>query len=542
MTTSTDADGFAHVEGGGESLDRRDLLVIAVVLLLAVAVRIVFSRGIFSPDETNYLRNAAAWLADRFVLKDALFLHDTRPLMFVPVAWSFAAWGVSEMTALMWPFMASVGVVVGVYLTSRRLLGREAAGYAALCAAFFPLLAQESTRLLPGVVMNLLTALCVLFFVISEQARRRRWLWLAASGAAYGAIQSAGELGIVLGLLFLAAVIMWRRYSLWSYWPAVAGFLGVTLLIALYYWAETGTPLFKIELSKNVYEQVRTVAPHQPLYYSRLLLKPLAGGGGVFYLAGIGCLAALFDRRRAALFIALWIAMTFALLEFGSISLTEYRPLSKEVRYFSVVSVPMVILAGYGVLWIRRVATRWQRGGGGVFSTGIVVAVFVLVALTSIITLHSQRERVRDQRTNLVKLRDHVRRYEGRPIYVTHWLWNTKVGYFMRFEEEYLPSGYDPYHAVHLESADSTSMNRYVQTLKPGEPMGPGLLVHDERLFEISQGETESWSIGRGEIPEVLARIPSEWRLVDRVTISERFVLALYDIPEGAVWPADGEH
>jgi hypothetical protein len=534
-------DKTARTTEGRGTLDRRDLALIVMGVLLAAGVRLVFSGGIFSPDEMNYLRDAALWWTGRFELKNALFLHDTRPLMFVPVAWSFAGLGVSEAAALLWPFLASLAVVVLVYLTARRLFGRETASYSILCAVFFPLLVQEATRLLPGVVMNLLIAVCALCFVISEQAEKQRWMWLTASGMAYAAIQAAGELGVVLVCFFLAAVISWRRYSLWTYWPAVAGFAAVAGLSAVYFWVETGDPLFKLGLSKTVMAQVKAVSPHQPLYYTKVILAPLSGNGGVFYLAGIGCVAGLLAKRREALFVSLWIAVTWALLEFGSVSLSEYRQLSKEVRYFSVVSVPFVILAGYGVARIRHIVGRRRSGGDRAVSSGAVVAVFILVAIVSVWTLKTQRNGMGEQRANLRTMREDVRRYEGKPIYVTHWFWNTAVGYFMRFEEEYFPSGYDPYHAVHLESADSTSMNRYVQTLEPGESMAPGLLLHDERLFQVSQGEREAWSVGVGEIPGVLAHIPPEWRLVKRLAFDRKYLVALYEIPEGATWPAGGQ-
>jgi len=520
---------------GVARLDCRDVLWIALAVVVAAAVRFAFYGGMSSPDELNTLRNGAQWWTGRFELKDALFIHDTRPMMFVPVGWSFAAFGVSEATALLWPFVASLVVVFLVFLIARRLFGRATAVYAVLCAAFFPLLVFEATRLLPGVVMNVLIALCALFFVVSEETERRRRVWLAASGAAYGAIQTAGELGIVLGLLFVAAVIVWRKHGLWSYWPAVAGFGAVTAVFLLYQWAETGNPLFKWDLSRYVYAQLKAVSPHQPLYYTKLMLAPFAGGGGVFYLAGVGGLAALLGKRRDALFLALWMALTWAYLDFGSLSLTEYRPLSKEVRYFSVVSVPAVILAGYAIAWLRGAAgARFGKRAGG----AAVAALCTLVALVSIRTLHVERAPLRAQQAKIRIVRDQVRRYQGKPVYVTHWFWNTEIGFFMRFEKDYFPSGYDPYHAVRLASADTASLNRYVQTLEPGKPIGPGLLLHDERLFAASQGESESWSVGRGEIPAVLARIPAEWRLIERVNLSDRYAAALYEVPEGALWPA----
>jgi 4-amino-4-deoxy-L-arabinose transferase-like glycosyltransferase len=511
--------------------------VIACAVLLAAAVRVAFFYGIFSPDEMNTLRNAGAWWTGRFELKDALFLHDTRPLMFVPVAWSFGAFGVSEGTAVLWPFLASLGVVACVYAIARRLLGRETAAYAAFISVFFPLLAREGTRLLPGAVMNLCTALCVLGYVVSEDAEKRRGMWLFLSGVAYGAIQAAGELGVVLGLFFVAAVLVWRRYGFWSYWPVVAGVLGVTAVIMFYHWIETGNPLFKFELSRQVYALVRSEAPHQPLFYTRVMLSPLAGGGGVFYVAGLGGVAALFQRRRGALLAALWFMLTWLLLEFGSVSLSDYQQLSKEARYFSVVSIPTVLLAGCGMAWLRGAAGRFSRGRSRGLAGGAAVLVGVLVVVGSIWTLQWQKNEFAERRANLRKLRDHVRRYEGRTIYVTHWLWNTGVGFFMRFQDDYFPSGYDPTHALNPETVNRMSKNRYVQTLEPGEPMGPGLLLHDERLFDASRGATGSLVVEVGDIPEALARVAATWRLVERIGVGDRYVVALYDVPDGSTWP-----
>lgn len=531
-------------ETGAGKLESRDILIIVLAVALAAVVRVVFYRGFFSPDETNYLRHAAEWWTGRYELEHALFLHETRPLMFAPVAWFFAAFGVSEVTALLWPFTASMLVVILVYLTARLLFGRTTALYTAFCSAFFPLLVMESTRLLPGAIMNLLFALCALCLVVAERTDRRRWFWLLLSGMFYAAIQIAGELGIVLCLAYLAAVIVWRRHSVWSYWPAIAGFALVTAGVVVYHWIETGNPLFKIELSQRIVQQVKAVAPHQPLYYTRMLLAPFSGNGGVFYIAGIGLLVAVFRKNRGALFVGLWFALTWVLLEFGSISLTEYRQLSKEVRYFSVVSIPIVILAGYGMAAIGRFvngwgAGRWNATLGRRLSVAAVAMVAFLVVTTSAWTLQMQKNARHEQRTSLIELRDHLRANEGNPVYITHWLWNTEAGFFMRFAEDYFPTGYDPYHAVHIASADSTSLNRYVQTLKPGEPMRAGLLMHDERLFAVSQGEVDSWSIQPGEIPEALANIPADWRLVGRFPVSHKYVVALYEIPEGAVWFAD---
>jgi hypothetical protein len=236
---------------------------------------------------------------------------------------------------------------------------------------------------------------------------------------------------------------------------------------------------------------------------------------------------------------ALWIVITWAVLEFGSVSLSDYRQLSKDVRYLSVVSVPTVILAGWGIAWIRQAVKRRYPERDLAPSVGAVALGSVLVAAMSLWTLQLEKERIRPEREVLRKIREQVRRYEGKPIYVTHCRWNTQVGYFMRFERAYCPSGYDPFHAVNLDKADPKSLNRYVQTLEPGEIIGPGLLIQDEILFQGSQGERYVRAVGRGEIPKLLAHIPPDWRLIERVADSaHRYDVNLYGIPDGATWPA----
>jgi hypothetical protein len=107
----------------------------------------------------------------------------------------------------------------------------------------------------------------------------------------------------------------------------------------------------------------------------------------------------------------------------------------------------------------------------------------------------------------------------------------------MEFDDDYFPSGYDPYHAVNIESADSLSMNRYVQTLADGDRFGPGLLIHDEKLLEASMGRTTMGSVGKGEIPEILGEVTRAWSPIIRVHWTSSYLPVLYDLPEGGRWP-----
>jgi len=519
----------AERDGTGiQPIGRRDAAIVAAILLAAAALRIVFFQGLFSIDDFNYARYAAEVWKGRYELQGVLYWHGVRPFVFVPVAWSFSIFGVSEAAAVLWPLLASLATVLLVFSTGRMLHGRRTGLYAAAAAAFLPMLVEEATWLKPGAVINLLAALSAYCYIRSEHAGRSRWIYLSLSGALFAAMPWTGELGFVLACFFPLALLLYRRYRVSSYWPLAAGFAAVICAGLLYQLAATGDPLFNLTVGGAILS--REPAPLRPLFFLRLLVKPLASHGGALYLALPGAAAALVHRRKGALLVTAWLVATWLVIEYGSSSLAEYRPLFKMHRYVNIVAVPGALLAGMGLEEIYR----WtKRLGSGIGRAGTVI-VLLLLALSfssALSCLDRSVRATRIHRAPLHAVRDIVRSYRGGTIYVTHWLWNTRVGFFMEFEDEYFPSGYDPYHAVRLETADPGSRNRYVQTV--AGDLGPGLLVNDERLLELSLGPRRTGLVGPGEIPESLIDPPGSWLLIGRYEIDGNSRAALYDIPGG---------
>jgi 4-amino-4-deoxy-L-arabinose transferase-like glycosyltransferase len=514
----------------------REISFLAAAVVLALLLRLVFFRGALSIDDFNYLRHAAELWKGRFELSQVLYLHGTRGLVFVPISWLFGLLGPSEAAAVVWPLIASIATMGFVYSIGRMLLGREGAVYAAILSVFLPMFVDEATRILPGAIMNLVIAVCVYTFLLSERAvNGRRW-WLLASGIVYGAMPLTGELGLLSGCFYPLAVLFFGRHRFWSYWPVAAGFVVMIAVGVFYQWLETGDPMFKVAISRNILQtEVHSI---RPFYYLELLVRPFAAHGGVLYLAGAGALFAARRHDRRALFLVAWFVATWLLIEYISSSLTEYRPLYKYARYASILAIPGVLLSGFGLTAIRGWIGDWGKHRGRRYWGGAAVALLLVVFFaTSMHTLTSTGAWARERRAQLDHVSEYVRSAEGSTIYVTHWLWNTRIGFFMGFEDDYFPSGYHPYHAVWLETADANSKNRYVQTLAPGENMAPGLLIHDETLFEASRGIRKDYSLERGEIPEVLAEVPQDWRLLDRLMVG-RNALAVFEIPPGARWPS----
>jgi len=509
-------------------IERREAAAVAAILLAAAALRVIFFQGLFSIDDFNYARYAAEVWKGRYELQGVLYWHGARPLVFVPVAWAFSILGVSEASAVLWPLLASLVTVFLVFSTGRMLHGRRTGLYAAAAAAFLPMLVEESTWLKPGAVINLLIALSAYCYIRSEHAGGRRWIYLSLSGALFAAMPWTGELGFSFACFFPIALLLYRRHRVASYWPLAAGFAAVICAGLLYQLSATGDPLFNLTVGGTILS--REPAPFRPLFFLRLLVRPLASHGGVLYLALPGAVAAVVYRRRGALLVTAWFVATWLVIEHGSSSFAEYRPLFKMHRYVNVVAFPGAMLAGTG---LSEIEGWMKRLGNGIGRAGTVLALSLLALSfgSALICLERDVRVTRIHRAPLHAVRDVVRSYRGGTIYVTHWLWNTRVGFFMGFDDEYFPSGYDPYHAVRLESTDVESRNRYVQTTDGG--LGTGLLVNDERLLELSMGSRKTGLVGPGEIPEYLIDPPGWWRLIGRWDIDENSRAALYDIPAG---------
>lgn len=509
------------------SLGWRDALGLLALVAVALLVRATHFRGVYAIDDFNYLRHAAEIADGRFHLEDVLYWHGMRPFVFVPVAWAFRLFGVSEVSGAAWPLVASLLTVAVTSLIAWDLHGRKAAFFAGASMAFLPLSVVEATRVMPSEIMNLLIALSAFAFVRSEVVRRNRIVWLLLSGAMFAMIPWAGHLGLLFGAFFPVSILLLRRHPLLSYWPLAAGAIGATLVLTVVQVVTTGNPLANLDVAQKVLT-TEQATPKQ-LFYLKLLIRPLASHGGVLALSVVGALAALVRRQRGVLLALGWFLTTYLLLEFGSSSLTEYRTLFKQDRYLSMIVVPLALLAGAGFAELEVLLRRVMKRRVLVWSAMALLC--ALVAWGCLRTLSILGEWPRQTRKDLHAIRDIVRSHEGETIYVMHWLWNTRVGFYLGYESPYIPSGYAPYQAVLLDRANRHSLNRYVQTLEPGEPMAKGILLIDEYLLEMSLQRIIGL-VGPGEVPTTLLHPPAAWQLIDRIQ-----TIAVYAIPDGYPWP-----
>ena len=507
-------------------------MLLGTILIIALAIRALFFSGVFATDDFNYLRHAAQIWKGHFDLESIQFYHGTRFLIFVPISFFFALFGVSEITAVLWPLTASLCTIALIFRIGCILHSREAGLYAALLAAALPIMVKEATWIVPGTIIGLVSAVSILLFIQASEASKKRWPRFFLSGAVFALMPYAGQLGFALAVFFPLAFLFYKRRPILSYWPFIAGIAAVLSAGALFQWLQTGNPLAGMTVTQNILST--EIHPFRPFYYIKLLVRPIYSQGGLIYLVLIGIITAFFSRKRGIILAASWFVTTWLVIEFASSSLAEYRPLFKMGRYIIVLTIPAVLLSGMGIAELHGLASRikpvWRFSLGGSLIPALVLAAFFG---SSIYYLQKFGLRKREQREKIRIVGEYVRKWEGKTIYVTHWLWNTRVGFFMGYSENYFPHGYDPYHAVNLETANATSKNRYIQTLLTGEKLKPGLLLFDEYLFEVSAGEKESNMLRAGEIPSLPRELPEAWNLIEVVNMGDGKHLKLYEITGG---------
>lgn len=369
--------------GGGLALP----WAVAVLLVVAVAaaLRIVPAVEWEGGDAENYA--CIAWrLAEggRVVGEYAGPPHEPgetmgprafaiRPAVTVPASWLLRVLPPEPWVFAAVPLALGLSEVVLAMLFGRRLWGPRAGFLAGLLVACLPLAVAEARALRADLPAGVLLGWGVfsLWIASSAPTRRGRIGLGVAAGVLLGLSWLAKETVVlaVPALAALAAIAIRREGR--PAWPALlaCGLAGIAVLGAesATYAAKVGDPLFRFhELARN-FEQCRenffyTDSPahgwpeggYAEAVATRLAIagpKQLLFARPTLGIGFLGLLAGLVLRRRdaAAGAILAWLGLLIVAFNFGSTSLSEYRPVVPASTYFYPVLLPACLLCGAAV-------------------------------------------------------------------------------------------------------------------------------------------------------------------------------------------------
>ncbi len=302
----------------------------APLLLFLVASALILGtlglRPLYKADESRYAeisREMVAsgdWITPR--VNDYRYFEKP-PMQYWTTAAAFEAFGQSEWTARLWTALTGLGGIALVFLSGKKLFGREAAGLAALVLAGSPLylvLSQVNT-LDMGVTFFLSAA--VLAFALG-----RYYLFWAACAAA---VLSKGLIGIVLpaGAVGLYILVKWD----WGLLKKMRLFSGGALFLALsapwFVAVSAANPEFAHFFFIQEHFERFTTRMHgryQPAWY---FFPILAFGLAPWLLPFAFSVKSFFSRGTEkgfdpGLFLALWSVLVFAFFSLSDSKLPSY--------------------------------------------------------------------------------------------------------------------------------------------------------------------------------------------------------------------------
>jgi 4-amino-4-deoxy-L-arabinose transferase-like glycosyltransferase len=281
-----------------------DFAIIAAVFALALTLGWV---GFLGSDDGAYADGALGWL-NSFPYLGTKHWELRHPAV-LPIALSFALFGVNEAALILPTVLYSAGVALLTYGFVSRCAGRGAGLLAAVLFLATPLFAVSAT--IAGADMTELffvVASLWLFTAALDRVKPHGLLFAAGVAAGFAGLTRETAAGLVLsyGLLFLAGHGMPRS----RYFTIAAGFALVWAVELGLLWAATGDPLYRLKIDFTHDEVLRAAAGSgevdfagnlfvHPLLNPFLVLLANQEFGLLYWLAAPAAFLLCRDRRHS---------------------------------------------------------------------------------------------------------------------------------------------------------------------------------------------------------------------------------------------------
>jgi len=479
---------------------------------LALGVRwLLFFGGVRGADAYAYAHHAYNITVGQYTVTADTMSYGFRYTVLLPTALAYKLFGVGDWPSALFPLLASLATVWMVIRLGTLWLDKQTGLLGGLLYAVYPLDLPWASLLGPDSYIPVLSAGAMLAFWLAGEETRPAWQrrgFYAVSGLCVGLAAQARETGLLL--LPVLVMLAWSRRGRARIIGAIlAGSLTPLLLELGYYWVTIGNPVHKIsvlEKLNDLYVGGSAEGPTSLAYYPRAMfgmdLEGLAWFG-LFAYAALGALAIAawtgeIPRLRPLL---VWILPPLLYLEFGSLSVSQYAPVSKSYPYLTIISVPVVLVCAYGLSRVRDFANDAGAGFRTAWRSATVAAIALLV-LTSLYGSSRLLENFKDDARPFKAVAAAVQAHPERPIYVPHDRWPLLLNYHLRYR-----TGFNYY----AQTPAGSARLKDIRELERAATVEPAYVVlHDRYLFYDTAGRP----VERADVPDLVRHPPSSWRAV----------------------------
>ena len=333
-----------------KAMKNRSAILLLLILVFALALRIVFFTGISSSDSLYYSE-----FADKIV-KHQPFISNHLSLrlgIIYPTAFVYSIFGASDFSSGIISLVFSLASIILIYRFGRMLFNEKTGLIAAFLLAFFPLDVIFATTLMGDVPATFFLALSVYLFLKSGKNKKSsNWAYLL-SGLSLGAAYLIREMSVLIGMFFIAYIVYSRKFRS-RYFLVPLGFIFVFAIEAVYFYSATGNPFFRFSVVNADWATIildapmyaRGAFPYSLLHYPYLIFTHYFLA--IFYpFIFISIFYFMAFKKKETYNLMLWFLLLLVYISFGSTSPTRYVLFPPDARLLSFITFPGIMLLAY---------------------------------------------------------------------------------------------------------------------------------------------------------------------------------------------------
>lgn len=351
-------------------------LQLALVLLVALALRIVFFVGFALGDDLGYIGHADTILAGRYPPLDPLNQYAYRPLLLYLFTAGIAIFGHTDLGVVAPVLLASMVTTVLVFVFVRKLIDPASAVWCALLYAFEPFNIVNSTTMTNDVILSCLTFAALGVFVLADRSpapQKSRRLFALSAALMLAAFLIKIAFAPVLCAIALYSLIASRRRPTdvlkrhgVFYATLAVGLLGVCLV----YYLKKGDLLWQFKSEVFYYETYKPEAyragvidyaglmwqyPRSLFWRSGYSSFRYFDHGLLFWLVIPASIVALKRGNEWLKLLVATVAIVFMFFEFyPQYWSPKYLPLVRQERYLEMLVPAAAIIAGWALHSLSR--------------------------------------------------------------------------------------------------------------------------------------------------------------------------------------------
>lgn len=410
--------------------------------MAALLIRILFfTGGIRGSDAYAYALQAFKMASGQYQINSIDSFYGFRFAVILPTAFSYALFGVSDYSSVLFLYLSSLLNICVVYLLAEKIFDRNTAIISCILLAIYPLDIATTNTLSPDSFIPFLSTMAIMSYFMAEQKSdlpRLHNAYLLISGL----FIAFAYLARITSIFLFAAILchhIFRKQKKSSLLWVMLGLAIPLCLEAFYYYIYSGDPFFHhhtISIHNHLVKGSNPDAIVSLFFYPRVMfgfdLTGLAFYGLMWWLVVAGLILAFNKKDKKILLPAFFLIIPFLGFEFGTQSLKEMIPIMKNYNYLSLITCSAVLIGAYSI----------KEGFTLLFANShkrllLLILTLSIIASMNLYGIYRLTLNEKNDAAPYVVVADNLKSKPQRTIYVHHERWPLFLKYFLRYDNSY---------------------------------------------------------------------------------------------------------